>query len=157
RLLLFTHLVEPFRCAVAAISMARLYELVCVVLVEALALELKVSAIRTANNGTFIDIHSSPGEAIDEIFNCAFNSAFQVGIFDAQDKLSSRMASVKPAKEGGAKSTNVLKTGRAGSKAQARHPLPQRLPVYLCMAVDLCHICKISPLASWLHYRSIVT
>src|SRR5437868_11774376 len=138
--------------------MARSDKLVSILLVEGFALRLVVRTKRTPNDRSLVDIYAEPVQAIYKKIDCTLYCAGNIGILDAQDKCSSSMACIEPAKQCGAKTANMLKTGWAGSKTQAWCAPCDCCVLSLCKIINLCHKCE-NLLLSHIHrvFRIIVT
>src|SRR5689334_23719019 len=125
--------------------MSGLYKLAGVLLVEGFALDLIVGAICSSNYRSLVDVQSKPGHTFEQIFNRTFNCACSVGIFNAQDKLSSCMACIQPAKESSTEAANVLEASRTGGETQTRFTISAPCMRLLNTVVDLCHDSEKSP------------
>src|SRR5579884_164162 len=114
--LLFAHLCEALRCAVALVGMAGSNKLVSVLLIQGFALSLIVGTKWPSDIGSFIDIHAKPLQAIYKKVDGSFYCARYVSIFDAQDERTSSMACIEPTKQCSTKAADMLKACGAGSK-----------------------------------------
>ena len=78
---------------------------------------------------TFVILESQPGHAFENGIDGFRGGALQIGVLDAQDKLTAMFAGIQPGKQGSAGTANVQITGGAGGKTGANGHIRQTRPL----------------------------
>ena len=80
-------------------------------LVNVTALRLTGRLVWATDLHTFVPVQTQPTEGIQDHVERFFAVALGIGVFNAEDELSTGVTSVGPVKESGTHQTNVRKTG----------------------------------------------
>jgi hypothetical protein len=83
------------------------------------ALRLRIGAIWATDLGAFVPVKAKPVQPFENSVEGAGDITGLVGIFDAEDELSTLMTSEEPVEEGSSDIAHVGHTGRAGSVTDA--------------------------------------
>ena len=94
-------------------------ELLQLGLVELGTLRLEVGTVLTAGFRAFVPIHAQPAHRVEDHLQEGVGVALLVGVLDAEDELTSRVAGVEPVEQGRPGASDVEEAGGAGGEADA--------------------------------------
>ena len=143
--LLLAQLGDAFRCAIAAISIARCYQLLGGGVITLQSLRLEVWPVGAADAGAFVPVDAQPFQTVEDVVNRAFGNAALVGVFYPHDELPIMATGEQPVEHGGANVADVRVPGRAGRIAHPnviRHSIALLRYPYSCRPLIRAHVSR---------------